>query len=224
MFVPHGPLVKLVKGEERKYEVLKTVLEELKRIGNEEKVDFIRMAPLWERNEENKTIFKKLGFRKAPIHIHPELSWELNIAPSEEELLMGMRKTTRYLIRQGLKNKDIEIEKSINENDLQKFYELYEITRKRQNFVPFSFDYIKKEFESFNKDDAIMIFLGKYKGEVVSGAIIVFWQNIAFYHHGASSLKYPKIPVSYLLQWEVIKEAKNRGCKKYNFWGIAYDN
>ncbi|GAI33015.1 unnamed protein product, partial [marine sediment metagenome] len=28
-------------------------------------------------------------------------------------------------------------------------------------------------------------------------------------------------PASYLLQWEAIKEAKNRGCKLYNFWGIA---
>jgi lipid II:glycine glycyltransferase (peptidoglycan interpeptide bridge formation enzyme) len=25
------------------------------------------------------------------------------------------------------------------------------------------------------------------------------------------------------LQWEAIKEAKNRGCKTYNFWGIAPD-
>ena len=34
-------------------------------------------------------------------------------------------------------------------------------------------------------------------------------------------MKYPKIPISYLLLWEAIKEAKARGCKKFNFWGIA---
>ncbi|MEK7143873.1 MAG: peptidoglycan bridge formation glycyltransferase FemA/FemB family protein, partial [Patescibacteria group bacterium] len=27
-----------------------------------------------------------------------------------------------------------------------------------------------------------------------------------------------------LLQWEAIKEAKNRGCRFYNFWGIAPEN
>ena len=26
---------------------------------------------------------------------------------------------------------------------------------------------------------------------------------------------------SYFLQWQIIKEAKNRGIKYYNFWGIA---
>ena len=25
------------------------------------------------------------------------------------------------------------------------------------------------------------------------------------------------------MQWEAIKEAKKRGCSKYNFWGIAED-
>ncbi|MCX6765289.1 MAG: peptidoglycan bridge formation glycyltransferase FemA/FemB family protein [Candidatus Nealsonbacteria bacterium] len=44
---------------------------------------------------------------------------------------------------------------------------------------------------------------------------------MAFYHHGASLSKFNKIPVSYLLQWEAIKEAKKRGCILYNFWGIA---
>ena len=72
-----------------------------------------------------------------------------------------------------------------------------------------------------SKDKEILLFLGKNKGEVVSGAIFIFWQNMCFYHHSGSLSKYNKIPVSYLLQWEAIKEAKNRGCKTYNFWGIA---
>ena len=35
--------------------------------------------------------------------------------------------------------------------------------------------------------------------------------------------EYNRVPVSYLIQWEAIKEAAKRGCKKYNFWGIAPD-
>ena len=41
------------------------------------------------------------------------------------------------------------------------------------------------------------------------------------YHHGASTLKYPKIPASYLLQWTAIRDALRRGDRVYNFWGIA---
>ena len=238
LFVPHAPSVVSVKegGPAVKHEILKTLLEELKKIAKNEKASFIRIAPIWQKNEENVKIFKKLGFREAPIHIHPELTWELDITPSEEELLMKMRKTTRYLIRQAQKNRDIEIIQSQNVEDAEKFNQLYKETVSRHNFVPFSLDYLKNEFLAFLPDNQpirpvqgcpecaegqISIFLGKYKEELISSGIFIFWQNIGFYHQGASSQKYPQIPVSYLVLWEAIKEAKRRGCKLFNFWGIA---
>ena len=220
LFVPHGPNFKKQETRNRQ-QVLEKLLEELKNIAKEEKASLIRVAPILEKNEENIRIFKNLGFREAPIHMHPELTWELDIEPSENELLMGMRKTTRYLIRQAQKNKDIEIIQSNQIDDVEIFNKLYQETVARHHFVPFSFDYLKNEFLAFKNDRQILLFLGKYKGEVVSSGIFIFWQNIGFYHHGASSLKYPKIPVSYLLLWEATKEAKRRGCKLFNFWGIV---
>ena len=147
--------------------------------------------------------------------------WILDLDKTEEELLYGMRKTTRYLIRQAQKNSEIQIKKSQSLEDLEEFYKIYQETASYHHFVPFSFDYLKKELETFKKDDQILIFLAKYKGEVVSGAVIVYWQNGGFYHHGASLRKYSKVPASYLIQWEAIKEAKKRECDFYSFWGIA---
>lgn len=203
LFLPHGPLCL-----EKKKEVLSLIIEKLKK----EKVDFIRIAPLWE--ESKKTIFK--DFRPAPIHMHPEITWVLDITPSEEKLLIGMRKTTRYLIKQGIKNGDLEISKS---KDIKTFNDLYLKVAKRHNFVPFSLEFLKKQFSIFSSDNQIEMFLGKYKDEVLASAIVVYWQDKAFYHHGATAVS--KIPASYLLQWEAIKEAKKRGCKEYNFWGVV---
>ena len=61
----------------------------------------------------------------------------------------------------------------------------------------------------------------KYKGEIIAASYEIFWSNIGFYHHAALLPKYKKIPVSYLLQWEAIREAKKRGCGVYDFWGYA---
>ena len=215
-FCPHGPIIK-----NPKFEILNTLLEKLKEIAKEEGASFIRISPVWERNKENIEIFKNLGFREAPIHIHPELTWELDITPPEDNLLMQMRKTTRYLIRQAQKNSDVKIEMSQSLDNLEKFNELYQTTVDRHHFAPFSLDYLKNEVSVFLPDNQIVIFLGKYKEELIASAIIIFWQGIAFYHQGASSLRYPRISASYLLQWEATKEAKKRGCKIYNFWGIA---
>jgi len=240
LFVPHGPNINsksTLRGASSKIQnskLLEVLLNKLKEIAKEENASFIRIAPILERNEENIEIFKNLGFRDAPIHIHPELTWELDITHSEEELLMQMRKTTRYLIKQAQKNKEIEIIKSpvfakatAGEQDLkdiEKFNNLYQATVDRHHFVPFSLDYLKNEFLAFLPDNQILIFLGKYRDQIISSGIFIFWQGIAFYHHGASSLKYPKIPVSYLLLWEAIKEVKSRGYQKFNFWGIAPEN
>jgi len=223
LFIPHGPNIK-IQNPKSKIQILDLLLEELKKITKEEKADFIRIAPILLGNEENIKIFKDLGFREAPIHMHPELTWELDITSSEEELLKNMRKTTRYLIRQGLKNLDLKIEMSEKIEDVEKFNQLYQETVNRQHFIPFSLEYLKNELSAFAPDNQISTFLGKYKNEVISGGIFIFWQGMGFYHQGASSLKYPKVPASYLLLWEAIKEAKKRGCQKFNFWGIASEN
>lgn len=221
LFAPHSPAIASAKAgaPEIKKKILATLLEELKELAKQEKISFIRVAPIWERTQENRGIFQKLDFQKAPIHMHPELTWQLDIRPSEEQLLMKMRKTTRYLIRQGLKNEEIEIIKSKNFNDVEIFNKLYQKTVKRHHFAPFSLHYLQNEFKTFSADNQILIFLGKYREEIICSAMIIFWQNIGFYHQGASVSS--KIPVSYLMQWEAIREAKERGCKIYNFWGIA---
>ncbi len=203
LFVPHGPVV--LKDKEKIFEELKKYLQKL-----DNQACFARIAFPWLRH----SFYPNL--KKAPIHIHPEETWELDL--TNENLLQNMRKTTRYLIKQGLKNSDIKIEKS---NDLKAFNDLFLKTAKRHNFTPFSFQYVSDQFEIFSKDNQIALFLGKYKEEIVSAAIVVFWQNIAFYHHGASINC--KAPVSYLMQWEIMQEAIKRNCKVYNFWGIAPD-
>ena len=220
LLVPMGPIIK--EGGDKK-NIIEKFLSKLKELANIEKVDFIRFAPILINNEENRKIFKDLGFKEAPMHVHPEFTWELDITPEEEELLQNMRKTTRYLIRQGIKNNDIEIEKSTDVKDLKYFNEVYEVTARRHNFTPFSIKYLENELFSFKDDDQVLILNAKYRGEVIASAMIIFWSKIAFYHQGASSQKYPKIPASYLIQWEAIKEAKKRGCHTYNFWGIARD-
>lgn len=223
LFVPHGPvfLSELVLKDKR--DALELLLIYLSDIIKEEKASFVRVSPILSNNPDNNTVFADLGFTEAPIHMHPEVTWELDLTPTDDIILSSMRKTTRYLIRHAEKNPDIEIVKSSNIDDIKLFWPVYLKTAKRHNFTVFSEKYLIAEMESFIKDDNIVIFLGKYKGEVVSAAIFVIWQNMCFYHHSGSLTKFNKIPVSYLLQWHAIKEAKSRGCKSYNFWGIAPD-
>jgi lipid II:glycine glycyltransferase (peptidoglycan interpeptide bridge formation enzyme) len=221
LLVQHGPALKH-EAEGVKKEVLKSLLKRLKEIAGEEKASFIRMASLFERNEENLKMFRDSGFREAPIHASAYgATWKLDIKPSEEELLVQMRKTTRYLIRQTLRNQDITIERSERLDDVEIYQKLNKEVAVKQRFVPFSFEYVKNEFEVFSKDNQASLFFGKYKGELAAAALVVFWSGIGFYHQAASSQKYAKFSIPYLLSWEAIKEAKKRGCVLYDFWGFV---
>ena len=221
LLIQHGTLLKTYNLK-LKTQILEKLLQELKKIGKKENCSFIRMAPLLLRNEENKKLFQNLGFHEAGMHASAyQATLKLDISLPEETLLQNMRKTTKYLIRQSLKNPELEIIKSNKVEDVKFYDNLNQEVVKLHQFIPFSFEFVKNEFEVFAKDNQGLLFFGKYQGKIIAATLIVFWSGIGFYHHAALLPQYRKIPIAYLLQWEAIKEAKKRGCVLYDFWGYV---
>lgn len=218
LFCPHGPQIKW----DNKYHT-KELINYLKTLAKAEKVNFIRFSPTALENDQTKRIFADLKFRKAPMHMHSELTWILDITKDEDTLQKEMRKVNRYSINRSIKE-GVKAYSSEDINDLEKFHKLYNETVSRQKFHPYTKDYFKREYDIFSKDHKLLMFFAEYNNEVIATAMIIFSNGSAFYHHGASTMKYKKIPAAHLLQWEVIREAKKRGLTKYNFWGIAPEN
>ncbi len=212
LHIRHGPIFN--KQDAQYWSAL---VSELKLYAKRESAWFIRVSPLIVPTESNEKLIRETGFLPSPMHaMDAELSWVLDITPNEDELLSAMRKTTRYEIRRALKE-HVSVFKTDLSKDLPIFFKLYEATAQRQKFI--GHRGIQEEFEQFASKGNALLFLGKLEGEIVSGAIILFYGNQAIYHHGASVRS--KYPVSTLVQWEAIREAKKRGLKVYNFWGIA---
>ena len=219
LLVPHGPMAK--PGENSREEILKALSEKLKTTALQEKAGFIRINPVWEREENEISLFKNLGFRQAPLQMHPEASWKLNLETSEEELFANMRKTTRYLIRQAQKNDKITFSQSNDFKDVKIFSRFHDQVSKRQSFIPFSLEYLQKEFSAFDKDNEVSLFFGYHNKEIACGSFVVFWSGIGFYHHAISVPKFAKLSIPHLLLWEAIKEAKKRDCSLFDFWGFV---
>lgn len=186
-------------------------------IAKKERALFIRMSPMIEDSDEHKQMLHDCGLLPSPIHeVDAERCWVLDISQSEDSILQGMRKTTRYEIRRGQKM-DIRVKKTVNPDDLSEFITLYKETSKRHGFV--SHGSIVEEFEHFASRGEAMLLLGYVDQTLIAGAIIIFYGGQAIYHHGASLPS--KVPVSYMLQWQAIVEAKKRNIGVYNFYGIA---
>ena len=219
LLLSHSPSIK--KNHDG---LIEKIINEVKEIAKNENVSFIRMAPIWKENSDNDKIIKKEGFIESSCFIFPEKSWELDLNQDSDEILSKMRKGTRYMIKKGIKENKLKLSISKQESDVETFYKIYKETSFRHNFIPFSLDYIKKEFNYFSKNEEAVLILANNGDKCVAGAFIVFWQKNAFYHHGASLVNKENDSASYLVQWEAIKEARKRECEKYNFWVISSSN
>lgn len=208
----HGPIFETWKAQ-----YFDALINYLKKKAQEEKVWFIRTSPLIEKNQRNQDFFKNRGFRSAPIPGQDaETAWILDVTLSEEELLSGMRKTTRYLIRKAEKL-GVEVVEGKTENDFNVFFQLYQETAKRQAFVPHQG--IRQEWEILGRQNLARLFLAECQGKTLASALIVFYGNQAIYHHSGSLET--DIPASQALLWQAICQAKKMGKTVFNFWGIA---
>ncbi len=217
LFIPHGPI--FISGQQS-IDQLSYIVDGLKTLAKSEKCSFVRIAPGIENTSANNALFKHLGFINAPMHMHSELCWILDIRAPEDELLKNMRKTTRYLTRQKEKFA-ISVTQSTNIESFDNFYKIYKKTEERHGFVGFGHNYLKKEFEVFHKGNAVTLYFAHHNNMIVATAMIIHFGNTGYYHHGASYTTETNVPAAYVLQWEIIKDLKLNNLSFYNFWGVA---
>ncbi len=235
LFIPHGPLFMLSKDrlamevpQEKKTLILQYltfITTYLTDIARQEGFWFIRIAPSFSDTPQHAAIFKEAGFRTAPIYMHAETMWAIDIRSSEEEILGGMRKNTRYDIRKGLKQ-GLIVNQSQSSSALDDFWNLYEKTFTREHFTPFPKKYISNEFNAFNRNQNATFFLGRTPpksaqegaSDILAASLVIFTKSCAFYHQGASI--HSTYPIPHQVQWQTILEAKRRGCQFYNLYGI----
>ncbi|MEX2054997.1 MAG: peptidoglycan bridge formation glycyltransferase FemA/FemB family protein [Candidatus Andersenbacteria bacterium] len=213
---PHGPLFTEERFIEEGIATLMSFAKEQAR------GSALRLAPLLVVTPEHTALLARHGFRSAPLHVHTELTWMLDLSPTPEELMQGMRKTTRHAIRRAT-DKGVTASILSPEEIVSRFYPLYEATKDRHGFVPFSRRFLETQVGAYSPNNVFGV-VAQFEGHDVAAAILIHYGDTVFYHHGASLQLPGNIPAAHLLQWTAIQEAKRRGATRYNFWGIAPDN
>lgn len=215
LLIPAGPII-----DWKNKKLVRYFFAEIRKLALKEGVWFVRIRPELLAVDDNKALFSKLGMVSSPMHLYAENTWILDLGKSENELLAEMRKSTRYLIKKS-QSAGLTLVKSADKKNAKILFDLQRETAERHKFVGFPLKLFESEIEIFGKTGDAINFIVKKNSKVLASAIIIFYGESAYYHYSASTSKNLEIPFSYFLQWEVIKEAKRRGLKYYNFWGIA---
>ncbi len=215
MAIAGGPIVNWKKKSE-----VRAMFEDIKEQGKENHCVFVRIRPQLELSENSLKLMKELGLKRAPMYLSVEYAGILNLEKSEEEILSSASQGFRRKLRKAEKE-NIVVETSQDPKTAKTFYKLEVDHAKRQKFVAFSEDFLVKQFEAFAKNNEVIMYTAKKDGEILAQNFMIFYGNEASYHYGVSTPLGTKFSAAPLLHIEAMREARNRGIKRYNLWGIV---
>ena len=215
MAIAGGPLIDWNDSK-----MVKLVFDDIKEEGLKAGCVFVRVRPQLELSEKSLKIMKSHGLSKAPMYLSVEYAGILDLHKTEEEILAGASQGFRRKLRKALKN-DIDIEVSDSDEAISDFCKLEKLHAERQKYVAFSSEFLKKQFEAFRAGGEVLIYTAKKDGEILAQNFIIFYGPEASYHYGVSSELGTKYSAAPLLHLKAMEEARNRGCIRYNLWGIV---
>ena len=215
--IPGGPLIDWDDSDSAK-KAFSKIIETAKRY----KCVFVRFRPQLLDNAKNRRKMANLGAKIAPMHLAAEHTVIIDLSPSEDELLANMRRQTRYEVRRSIKL-GITVEKDNSKEIFEEFHKVQAETASRQNFVPPSLNTLLAERNAFFDNAWIYKAMTEDKKPIAYGLILIDGDEAEYYEAASTELN-RKLPGAYALQWQVMKDLKKRGVKRYNLWGIAPKN
>jgi lipid II:glycine glycyltransferase (peptidoglycan interpeptide bridge formation enzyme) len=194
----------------------------------------VRMDPPIDFNtpeERSSFVINQGKLQKASTDIQPPDTAVLDITQTQDDLLANMKSKWRYNIKLS-ERKGVMIERCGSES-IDIFYDLFKETAARDSIATHAKSYYKSLLELSegleNKNDSKVILYIAFdssndqkRGEPLAGIIVLHVKGgESIYLYGASSNKKRNLMPAYLLQWTAIVDAKEFGCKTYDFYGIS---
>jgi len=178
---------------------------------------FLRVEPeIWEPVAEDFFEKELPGFRRTNQSVQPPRTILIDLTPSEENILMEMKSKTRYNIRLASR-KDVVVRPSA---DVELFHQMSLTTSERDEFGVHSLDYYQRAFDLFAPGEACVLLIAEYQNQPLAGLLAFARGDTAWYFYGASTNQERNRMPTYLLQWEAIRWAKQKGCRTYDLWGV----
>ncbi|MDT3694861.1 MAG: peptidoglycan bridge formation glycyltransferase FemA/FemB family protein [Ignavibacterium sp.] len=141
-----------------------------------------------------------------------------------DEIRKNLKQKWRNCLNQSERN-DLEIEEGNNQQLYNIFLGIYDQMIARKKFKEYIDPYKMGEANEALDDEYKKIIFIAYKDKLpVAGIVGSIIGNTGIYLLGASNEVGMKTKASYLLQWEMIKWLKQKGCQRYDLGGINKDD
>jgi lipid II:glycine glycyltransferase (peptidoglycan interpeptide bridge formation enzyme) len=215
VYVPRGPLFAPDAPANG------ALLAALDRLARHNRAVFLRLEPnMLENDPHAATLHSELlvkGFRPSQP-IQPRSSIHLSLAPDPARQLAAMRKGHRADIRRAARE-GVGVRLGAGAADLDAFYTIMEQTGTRAGFGIHSREYYRSAWAQFAPDGA-GLFLAEQGEQTLAACLIFAWAGTGLYLYGGSTAEGLKSGANHALQWQAIQWGRERGCTRYDFWGV----
>lgn len=205
-YVPHGPLCSDLSDLPK---VVAEVSDHARRSG----AALLRVEP----RIPDESGFKAEGFFRSESSVQPRCTRILRVLEDPEEQLKALPKDTRYGVRRSGREGVVAGPSGNIEKDVEDFLDLLEDTAARQDFATRPRDY----YRQFMRNLPAQLIVARKEGEprLLAGALILIFNDEAYYLYGASATDNDNLYASYLVQYEVMSAARRQGATRYDMWG-----
>ncbi|MBR2741200.1 peptidoglycan bridge formation glycyltransferase FemA/FemB family protein [Candidatus Saccharibacteria bacterium] len=213
LYLPYGPVVEDVAGFRNSFKSLKNLAAKTDSI-------FIRIEPL---NAELANNFPSNTIKVKDLN--PKETWLLDLRGSDEDLKAKLPSRLLRYYKNAEKN-GITIETSHNPDDIHYLLDLQKALAKKKGINTFSETYLKTELaQPFST-----LYIVKYKNpetnqtEIAAAGLVFDDKTTRYNLQGAQTNKGRTLHATGILTIQLIKDAKAKNLKTFDFWGIAPEN
>lgn len=213
-YTPKGPGVKSVVE-------LNNILPSLQKLALDHQTFAVKIEPELEKTDETMSAMAELGLMPVPP-IQPNFSTVLlDLSPDLETVMANLNQKGRHAIRRAERDGVTVKRVEANEENCRIFYNLLHETATAQGFSNSirPFDYYYLFWRRYADASLGQLFFAYYNDKIVSGAFAIVFGEKSTYKDGASMRVDGAYGVTHLLQWEVIKWAKEQGSTLHDLCG-----
>jgi lipid II:glycine glycyltransferase (peptidoglycan interpeptide bridge formation enzyme) len=231
LYVPRGPLLDWSDAVLRN-----KVLDNLQAMARKRGAIFIKIDPELVtgkgipgtpealETDTGHSVLKELGrrgWRFSDEQIQFRNTVWVSLDGSETDRLGRLKQKWRYNLRLA-QRKEVLVRRGVL-SDLPRFYRMYAETSVRDGFVIRSEEYYSAVWKRFMENQMATPLIAEVEGEPVAGLMLFHFAQRAWYLYGMSTQASREKMPNYLLQWEAMSLAAQKGCTVYDLWG-APDN
>lgn len=157
---------------------------------------------------------------RAPLDLVPTPTLMVELGKDDEGLLAAMTQKGRYNVRLAGR-RGVKVASSPANELTGDFHELFELTCCRHAFHGEPVGFFTRLMETLGPAGMARVYLATYQGMPAAAAVAVFFGGSATYLYGGTSPFLRHTMASYAMHWRIMRDARDRGLKLYDLYGIA---